>query len=76
MKEWGVGNLQEGLATLAAKEGEIMMLWAVVEIEESYIDSTDVPQSSAAPLCPQDRWLCEKQKLVPCCCEMCYMQRS
>lgn len=54
MKEWGVGNLQEGLATLGAMEGEIMMPWVVMDIEESYTVSTDVPQSSAAPLCPQD----------------------
>jgi len=44
----------------------------------SYAVSMDVPQSSAVPLCPQDplRRFCEKEKLVPCCCEMCYRQRS
>lgn len=63
---------------MGAMEGEIMVPWAVVDIEESYTVTMDVPQSSAAPLCPQDhpRWLCEKEKLVPCCCEMTYMQMS
>lgn len=78
MKEWGVENLQEGLAILGVMEGEIMVPWAVMDIEERYTASMDVPQSSAAPLCPQNhpRWLCEKEKLVLCCCVTCYMQRS
>lgn len=53
-KEWGVGNLQEGLSILGVMEGKIMMPWAVMDIEESYTASKYVPQSSAAPLCPQD----------------------
>lgn len=52
MKEWGVENLQEGLAILGVMQGEIMLPWAVMDIKESYTASMDVPQSSAAPLCP------------------------
>lgn len=53
-KERSVENLQEGLSILGVTKGEIMMSWAVMDIQESYTASKDVPQSSAAPLCPQD----------------------
>lgn len=50
MKEWDVKNLQEGLAILGVTEGEIMLPWAGMHLEDSYATSMDVPQISAAPL--------------------------
>lgn len=57
----GCGESAGWNGILGAMEGEVMVPWAVMDVEESYT-ALDVPQSCDGPVCPQDhpRWLCEK----------------